>query len=71
MGRSSREQHKIIVVGLPTTSTGEDLLKLVRSYGNPLEAIHALDADGKPRGFAFVRFADGDAQVSHCAAAAA
>ncbi|EOD13336.1 hypothetical protein EMIHUDRAFT_199849 [Emiliania huxleyi CCMP1516] len=62
MGRSSRELHKVIVVGLPTTSTTEDLLKLVKPYGNALEAAHAVDAEGKPRGFAFVRFADADAQ---------
>lgn len=62
MGRTSREAHKIIVVGLPTASTTEDLLKLVRPFGNPLEAAHAVDAEGKPRGFAFVRFADSDAQ---------
>jgi len=64
MGKTSRELHKIIVVGLPTESTQDDLLKLVKPYGNPLEAAHAVDADGKPRGFAFVRFGDGDAQAA-------
>lgn len=61
MGRTSRDAHKILVVGLPAASTTEDLLKLVKPYGNALEAAHAVDADGKPRGFAFIRFADGDA----------
>jgi hypothetical protein len=61
MGRTSRDAHKVLVVGLPAASTTDDLLKLVKPYGNALEAAHAVDAAGKPRGFAFVRFGDSDA----------
>lgn len=62
MGKSrQRELNKIMVVGLPTTSTSDDLLKLCRPFGNPLEASVAVDAEGKPRGFGFVRFGDDEA----------
>ena len=61
MGKD-REKHKIIVVGLPTQSTNEDLIKLVKPFGNPLEAGLAIDADGRNRGFGFVRFADEETQ---------
>ena len=53
-----REEHKIIVVGLPNGSTSAELTKLVKPYGNPLQANVALDADGKERGFGFVQFGD-------------
>lgn len=57
-----REEHKIIVVGLPLGSNSTDLTKLVRQYGNPLEANVAVDASGKERGFGFVRFSDAETQ---------
>jgi len=63
MGKSrQREQHKIIIVGLPENCTDQDLIKLCRPFGNPVEATLAIHADGKPRGFGFVRFGDDEAQ---------
>ncbi len=61
MGKQ-REQHKIIVVGLPAGCTSTELTKLVRPIGNPLSANIAVDAEGKERGFGFVQFADADTQ---------
>lgn len=58
MGKSAREQHKILVVGLPPGSTSADLTKLVKPIGNPLSATMAVGADGRERGFGFVQFAD-------------
>lgn len=57
----SHDKHKIIVVGLPSSATSDDLIKLAKPFGNPLDANLAVDAEGRPRGFAFVRFADDDA----------
>ena len=67
MGRE-REKHKILVVGLPPGSTSADLQKLVKPYGNPLNASMAVDADGRERGFGFVQFADAVTQQAAIAA---
>ena len=64
----TREQHKILVVGLPPGSTSADLQKLVKSIGNPLNASMAVDADGRERGFGFVQFADAATQQAAIAA---
>ena len=67
MGRE-REKRKILVVGLPPGSTSADLQKLVKPYGNPLNASMAVDADGRERGFGFVQFADAATQQAAIAA---
>eukprot|EP00965_Chrysotila_dentata_P066041 2186460-Pleurochrysis_carterae.AAC.4 len=36
-GSRLREQHKIMLVGLPSNATSDELIKLCRPYGNPLE----------------------------------
>ena len=68
MPKSSRDQHKILVVGLPPGSSSTDLIKLVKPYGNPLNAHMAVDAEGKERGFGFVQFSDASTQQSAIAA---
>jgi RNA recognition motif-containing protein len=69
MGKTSvREQHKIIVVGLPPGSSSADLTKLVKPIGNPLSANMVIDADGRERGFGFVQFADAKTQSAAIAA---
>ena len=68
MGKSTREQFKILVVGLPPGSTSADLQKLVKPIGNPLQANMAVDADGRERGFGFVQFADAATQQAAIAA---
>ena len=67
MGKS-REQHKIIVVGLPPGTTSADLTKLCKPVGNPLSCNMAVDADGKERGFGFVQFSDEATQQKAIAA---
>jgi len=59
-----REEHKIMIIGLPSGSTSADLTKLVKPFGNPLSANVAVDADGKDRGFGFIQFGDGTAQAA-------
>ncbi|KAL1508046.1 hypothetical protein AB1Y20_007642 [Prymnesium parvum] len=60
-----REEHKIIVVGLPSGATSLELTKLVKPYGNPLQCNVVVDAFGKERGFGFVQF--GDEAACHAA----
>lgn len=64
----AREQHKVLIVGLPPGSTSADLQKLVKPIGNPLNASMAVDADGRERGFGFVQFADAATQQAAIAA---
>ena len=57
-----KEQHKILIAGLPPGSSSADLTKLVKPIGNPLNISIAVNADGTDRGFAFVQFADATTQ---------
>ncbi len=59
-----QELHKIIVVGIPTNSTAEDLRLLCKPFGAIQEATVVSDADGIGRGFGFVRFANEEAQLT-------
>ena len=51
-----QELNKVIVVGIPTNSTAEDLRLLCKPFGGIAEATVVSDAEGKGRGFGFVRF---------------
>ena len=57
-----QEKNKIIVVGIPTASTAEDLRLLCKPFGSIQEATIVTDADGGCRGFGFVRFETEEAQ---------
>ena len=57
-----QEKNKIIVVGIPTASTAEDLRLLCKPFGSIQEATVVTDADGAGRGFGFVRFETEEAQ---------
>ena len=59
----SQELNKVIVVGIPTSSTAEDLRLLCKPFGAIADATIVSDADGKGRGFGFVRFETEAAQL--------
>ena len=59
-----QERNKVIVVGIPTKSTAEDLKLLCRPFGAMQDATIVTDADGKGRGFGFVRFETEEAQLA-------
>ena len=58
-----QELNKVIVVGIPTNSTAEDLRLLCKPFGGIAEATVVSDAEGKGRGFGFVRFETEAAQL--------
>ena len=59
----SQELNKVIVVGIPTSSTAEDLRLLCKPFGGIADATVVSDAEGKGRGFGFVRFETEAAQL--------
>ena len=59
----SQELNKVIVVGIPTSSTAEDLRLLCKPFGGIVDATVVSDAEGKGRGFGFVRFETEAAQL--------
>jgi len=59
-----QERNKVIVVGIPTNSTAEDLRLLCKPFGAMQDATIVTDADGKGRGFGFVRFETEEAQLA-------
>ena len=59
----SQELNKVIVVGIPTSSTAEDLRLLCKPFGGIADATIVSDAEGKGRGFGFVRFETEAAQL--------
>lgn len=58
-----QELNKVIVVGIPTNSTAEDLRLLCKPFGGIAEATVVSNAEGKGRGFGFVRFETEAAQL--------
>ena len=58
------QRNKIIVVGIPTSSTAEDLCLLCRPFGAVQDATVVSDADGTGRGFGCVRFETEEAQLT-------
>ena len=64
-----QELNKVIVVGIPTNSTAEDLRLLCKPFGGIAEATVVSNAEGKGRGFGFVVFESGNcAQQCHAVA---
>ena len=58
-----QERNKIMVVGIPTNSTSEDLRALCRPFGTVQEVTVVTDADGVGRGFGFARFGTEEEQL--------
>ncbi|XP_074525920.1 squamous cell carcinoma antigen recognized by T-cells 3 [Halichoeres trimaculatus] len=61
---TSMEKQKIFISGLPFSCTKEQLEEICRSHGSIKEVRMVTYRSGKPKGLAYVEFAD-EAQASH------
>lgn len=62
---AERDKRTAFVVNLPFSISQEELHSLFSKYGSVLDVRMVLDKDGKPKGYAYVEFADeGGAKAS-------